>query len=65
MTEYKTMRVPVDAWNAAQEARKDNETWGDYLRRCADEPTLNMSEDEVRRIARAEIRDTVVENARL
>lgn len=52
MTEYKTMRVPAEAWETAQKARGDGETWGEYLRRCADEPRVELSEDEVRELVR-------------
>lgn len=38
MTDYKTMRVPVEAWEAAREAKREGETWGQYLRRCSDHP---------------------------
>ncbi|AFH22490.1 hypothetical protein OSG_eHP27_00190 [environmental Halophage eHP-27] len=36
MTDYKTMRVPEDAWQDAKDAKRDGETWGEYLQRCAD-----------------------------
>jgi len=33
MTEYKTMRVPEDAWEQAQAYRKEHAlTWGEYIR---------------------------------
>lgn len=38
MSGYKTMRVPEDAWEDAKDALKDDETWGEYLRRCAENP---------------------------
>lgn len=47
MVEYKTMRVPTPAWEAAKEAKEDGETWGDYLRRCADEPRVEPAEGSV------------------
>lgn len=28
MSEWKTMRVPEEAWEAANEAKGSNETWG-------------------------------------
>ena len=55
MTEYKTMRVPVGAWEQAQAARGDGETWGEYLRRCADARRVEMSEVEVRELVREEV----------
>ena len=63
MTDWKTMRVPKDAWEAANEARGDNETWGEYLRRCADEPRIEMSEDELRVLIRDEVHDLVIDEA--
>lgn len=38
MTDYKTMRVPADAHEVAKASKRDDETWGDFLRRCADNP---------------------------
>lgn len=38
MTDYKTMRVPREAWEDAKAAKGDEETWGEYLRRCGDNP---------------------------
>jgi len=33
MTDYKTMRVPEDAWEQAQAYRKEHGlTWGEYIR---------------------------------
>jgi len=36
--DYKTLRVPVEAWHDAKQAKEDHETWGDYIRRCSDNP---------------------------
>jgi hypothetical protein len=36
--EYKTLRVPVEAWHDAKQAKEDHETWGEYIRRCSDNP---------------------------
>ena len=38
MTEYTTIRVSKTAKESAQEAKKDGETWNDYLQRCTDTP---------------------------
>ncbi len=38
MTEYKTMRVPADDWEAADDAKRDGETWGEYIQRCSNNP---------------------------
>lgn len=62
MADYKTMRVREDAWEVAQEARGENETWSEYLLRCAEEPRIEMSEDELRTLVRKEIRDMVHED---
>lgn len=63
MADYKTMRVPEDAWQIAQDARGEGETWGDYLVRCADEPRVEMSEAELRRVIRSELQQNVIEDA--
>jgi len=61
MTEWKTMRVPEAAWESAQAARGDGETWGEYLRRCADAPRVEMTEDEVRSVVRDLVDDDALE----
>lgn len=39
MTEYKTLRVPEDAYEQAQQARQETgDTWAEYLRRCSNNP---------------------------
>ena len=38
MTEYTTIRVSKEAKEAAQEAKRDGETWNEYLQRCTDTP---------------------------
>ena len=38
MTEYTTIRVSKAAKESAQEAKRDGETWNDYLQRCTDTP---------------------------
>lgn len=65
MVEYKTMRVPEDAWEIANAARGENETWGEYLRRCADEPILRMSESDVEAIIDRRIDAKVIDEALL
>lgn len=37
-TEYDAIRVSEDAKDAAAEAKRDDETWNDYVRRCAEHP---------------------------
>jgi len=38
MTEYTTIRVSKDAKAKAQEAKRDGETWNEYLQRCTETP---------------------------
>ena len=38
MTDYTTIRVSKEAKESAQEAKKDGETWNDYIQRCTDTP---------------------------
>lgn len=45
--EYTNIRVPVDAWEDASDAKLDSETWADYLRRCADEPPAELTPADV------------------
>jgi len=38
MTDYKTLRVPEDAYDIAKESKREKETWGEFLQRCSDNP---------------------------
>ena len=38
MTDYTTIRVSKEAKEAAQEAKRDGETWNEYLQRCTETP---------------------------
>lgn len=38
MTEYKTLRVPEDAYDVAKASKEETETWGEFLRRCSENP---------------------------
>ena len=38
MTDYTTIRVSKAAKELAQEAKRDGETWNDYIQRCTDTP---------------------------
>ena len=38
MTDYTTIRVSKDAKAEAQEAKRDGETWNEYLQRCTETP---------------------------
>jgi hypothetical protein len=62
-TKYTTMRVPKSSWELAAAAKGDNETWGEYLERCANARRVEMTEDEVRRLIREELRDSVIDEA--
>jgi len=48
MTDYTTIRVSEDAKAQAQEAKREEETWNDYIQRCTEEPP------EVREFVEAE-----------
>lgn len=37
-TEYKTLRVPAEEYKTARESKEDSETWGEFLRRCSENP---------------------------
>lgn len=38
MTEHTTIRVSKDAKAKADEAKKDNETWNEFIQRLSEEP---------------------------
>ena len=38
MTDYTTIRVSKAAKESAQEAKRNGETWNDYIQRCTDTP---------------------------
>jgi len=38
MVEYKTLRVPEDAYEVAKASKQETETWGEFLRRCSENP---------------------------
>jgi len=42
VTEYKTLRVPEDAYEVAKASKQETETWGEFLRRCSDNPPKNV-----------------------
>ena len=52
MVDYKTLRVPEEAYEHAKEAKKDDETWGEYLRRCSENPP------EIKRFVEADASNT-------
>jgi len=62
MVDYKTLRVPEDAYDAAKDSKRDAETWGEFLQRCADtrpnitelveqSQTVSLEAEERRKIA--------------
>ena len=38
MVDYKTLRVPAEDYEQARESKDDSETWGEFLRRCSENP---------------------------
>jgi len=38
VTEYKTLRVPEDAYEVAKDSKQETETWGEFLQRCSENP---------------------------
>jgi len=52
MPEYKTMRVPEDAWEAAKAYKEQNDlTWDQYLRLPVEDSSTSVQEqlDEIQR----------------
>lgn len=45
MSDRTTINVSKEARDVAREAKRDGETWGDYLRRCADVDTASTPGD--------------------
>jgi len=54
--EYTTIRVSEAAKAAAQDAKRDDETWNDYIQRCTDTPP-NTTELVAVEDALAELRE--------
>jgi hypothetical protein len=42
MVDYKTLRVPEPDYEEARESKNDSETWGEFLRRCSENPPENV-----------------------
>lgn len=38
MTDYKTLRVPSEEYHDAKESKLSDETWGEFLCRCTENP---------------------------
>lgn len=65
MTDYASIRADTGAVEAARKAKRDGETWGDYLLRCADaDVPRKWTEPEVRDVARDEAERVVEGYAR-
>lgn len=63
--EYTSIRVPKDAADRARAAKRDDETWADFLDRAADNPPVGeITEDEIRDIATDAVRDEARQIAR-
>ena len=65
MTEYGTIRIPKPTYERANDERKSNdESWEEFIERAIDaEPTVEMSESEIRAMIRDELSDRVVDQA--
>lgn len=62
MADHGTIRVPRDVYERANDARQDaDETWAEFLERAIDsDPTVEMTEADVRAIVRDELdRDSI------
>jgi hypothetical protein len=60
--DYKTLRVPADAKAAADDSKRDTETWGEFLRRLSDNPPEQREHVPVDTVADAiseQVADTV------
>ena len=62
---YGTIRIPRPTYERANDERKANdESWEEFIERAIhSEPTVEMSEREIRAMIRDEISDKVVEQA--
>jgi hypothetical protein len=61
MTDYTTIRVSEDAKAQAQEAKREEETWNEYIQRCTEQPpeVREFVEADTERIDYAEIETRV------
>jgi hypothetical protein len=65
MTDYETIRAPEEAVQAAREAKREDETWGDFLLRCTDaDVPRKWTEAELRRIVRDETEQALSDGGR-
>lgn len=65
MTEYGTIRIPKPTYERANAERKENgESWEEFVDRAIrSEPTVELTESEIRAMIRDEINDRVVDQA--
>lgn len=65
MTEYGTIRIPKPTYERANAERKENgESWEEFVERAIGaEPTVELTESEIRAMMRDEITDAVVDQA--
>ena len=64
MTDYTTIRVSKDAKAEAQEAKRDGETWNEYLQRCTDTPPNVQEFVPVEEVVGREVPQSSVEQDR-
>ena len=36
--DYSTLRIPTPDYENAKESKRENETWGEFIQRCTDNP---------------------------
>lgn len=65
MTEYGTIRIPKPTYERANAERKSyEESWEEFIVRAINaEPTVEISESEIRDMIRDELSDKVVDQA--
>ena len=64
MTDYTTIRVSKDAKAEAQEAKRDGETWNEYLQRCTETPPNVQEFVPVEEVVGREVPQSSVEQDR-
>jgi predicted DNA-binding protein len=68
MTEYTSIRIPVEARETAKQSKRDDETWAAFIQRCAetdpDHVTVGLSDEIETRLQNLE-KHTLTTNNRL
>jgi predicted CopG family antitoxin len=70
MTDYKTLRIPAEAYHEARDCKKDSETWGEFVQRCSDtRPNITELVEQSQTVSleaveRQKIAEAVVERLR-